>query len=169
MIVLETPRLVLRRLVPEDAPFILVLVNDPDWLRYIGDKNVHNLDDALLYIANGPSAMYERCGHGLYLVTLKDGTPIGMCGLLRRDTLDDADIGFAFLPAWRSQGYAREAAQATLAYGRDALGMRRIVAITSPDNAASGALLEKIGLRFERMLELNARDRVKLFGIDFPA
>jgi ribosomal-protein-alanine N-acetyltransferase len=168
MIVIETERLILRRLEPADAPFVLVLVNDPDWLRFIGDKNVHSLDDARLYIANGPRAMYQRCGHGLYLVTLKDGTPIGMCGLLRRDTLDDADIGFAFIPQYRSQGYAREAAQATLAYGRDTLAMRRIVAITSPDNAASGSLLQKIGLRFERMLSLESgRDPVTLFGIDF--
>ncbi|MFI4982343.1 MAG: GNAT family N-acetyltransferase, partial [Nevskiales bacterium] len=116
MKVLETERLVLRRLVAEDAPFILELLSDPSWLRFIGDKGVRNLDDARLYIRIGPAAMYARLGHGLYLTELKDGgIPIGLCGLIKRDTLDDVDIGFAFLPQYRGQGYAREAAAATLA------------------------------------------------------
>jgi len=165
--ILQTPRLTLRRLVPEDAPFILVLVNDPDWLRYIGDKNVRDLDGARAYIAHGPAAMYARCGYGLWLVMLKDGTPAGLCGLLKRDTLEHPDIGFAFLPRYRGQGYAGEAAAATLAYGRQTLGMKRILAITSPDNGASGRLLEKIGLRFEGLHTLPGETRqVKLFGID---
>jgi len=164
---LQTPRLRLRRLVPEDAPFILVLVNDPDWLRYIGDKNVRDLDGARTYIANGPAAMYARCGYGLWLVELHDGTPVGLCGLLSRDTLPHPDIGFAFLPQYRGQGYAHEAAAATLAYARETLGMKRILAITSPDNADSGKLLEKIGLRLEGLHRMPGETReVKLFGID---
>lgn len=166
MTVIETPRLILRRLTPEDAPFILELVNDADWLRHIGDKNVHSLDDARAYLANGPIAMYERLGFGLFAVERRDDDAIiGMCGLIKRDTLEDVDIGFAFLPAYRGAGYAQEAAQATLAWGRDALGLPRIVAIVSPKNAASAKLLERCGLRRERRIELSAgKDPVDLFA-----
>ena len=139
MKVLETERLVLRRFDTGDAQFILELVNDPDWLRFIGDKSVRNLEDARGYIQKGPVDMYARHGFGLYCVELKsDATPIGMCGLLKRDTLEDVDIGFAFLPRFRSQGYGHEAALATLAYGAHVLGLKRIVATTTPDNDASG-------------------------------
>lgn len=152
--VLETPRLSLRRFAPGDAAFILELVNDPDWVRFIGDKKVHSLDDARGYILKGPVTMYERVGFGLYLAALKDGTPIGMCGLIKRDGLEDVDIGFAFLPRFRSNGYAHEAAAATLAYGRGALKIARIVAITSTDNVGSIRLLEKLGMRFEKPVSL---------------
>lgn len=171
MKVLETQRLMLRRFNPDDARFILELVNDPDWLRYIGDRGVRNLDDARGYIEKGPMGMYARHGFGLYCVELKsDATPIGMCGLLKRETLEDVDIGFAFLPRFRSQGYAREAARATLAYGAEVLGLKRIVATTTPDNDASGALLGKVGLRFERMFTVPGEDReVRLYGWSVPA
>jgi len=169
--VLETKRLVLRRFELDDAQFILELVNDPDWLRFIGDKSVRNLEDARGYIQKCPMDMYARHGFGLYCVELKsDATPIGMCGLLKRDTLEDVDIGFAFLPRFRSQGYGREAAQATLAYGADVLGLKRIVATTTPDNDASGRLLGKIGLRFERMFAVPGENReVRLYGCSLPA
>lgn len=164
--VIETDRLILRWLTTDDAPFILELVNDPDWLRYIGDKGVRNLDDARAYIQKGPMDMYARVGFGLFRVELKiDGTPIGMCGLIKRDTLPDIDIGFAYLPQFRAKGYAREAARATLGYGRDVVGLKRIIAITSPDNDASGRLLEAVGLRFERSFDISAEDRsVRLYG-----
>jgi RimJ/RimL family protein N-acetyltransferase len=167
--ILQTERLDLRLPVAADAPFILTLVNDPDWLRHIGDRKVHSLEDARGYIAKGPAAMYARHGHSLMLAALKDGTPIGLCGLLRRDTLEQPDIGFAFLPQYRGQGYACEAASATLADGRGRLGLRRILAITSQDNTASGRLLEKIGLRCEGLRLMPGETReVKLYGIDFP-
>lgn len=164
--VVETDRLVLRRLTADDAAFILELVNDPDWLRYIGDKGVRNLDDARAYIEKGPMDMYTRVGFGLFCVELKvDGTPIGMCGLIKRDTLPDIDIGFAFLPRFRANGYGREAARATMDYGRDVVGLKRIIAITSPDNDASGRLLEAVGLRFERSFDISPEDRsVRLYG-----
>lgn len=166
MKVIETERLTLRRLSTEDADFILSLLNDPAFLRFIGDKGVRTLEEARKYIANGPVEMYARLGFGLYLVELKDdGTPIGLCGLIKRDGLDDVDIGFAFLPEFRAKGYAYEAAAATMDYGKDVLGLARIVAITSPDNAASGRLLEKLGLRFERMIRLREGDgELRLFG-----
>lgn len=155
MTVLETERLALRRLEPGDAEFILELLNDPSFLRFIGDKGVRNLDDARRYIANGPVASYERFGFGLYLTALKEGgVPIGICGLLKRDSLDDVDVGFAFLPRYWSKGYALEAASAVMAYGRESLGLKRIVAVVSPGNDASIRLLLKLGLKLERMVRL---------------
>ncbi len=157
MSILETQRVRLRRLSLGDAAFILDLLNQPSWLQYIGDKGVRTLDDAQRYIEQGPLAMYARIGFGLYLVELKDsGVPIGMCGLLKRDSLDDVDLGFAFLPAYWSQGYAREAATATLAHGEQAFGLQRIVAITLPDNRNSIRLLQAIGFAQERTLSLAA-------------
>jgi RimJ/RimL family protein N-acetyltransferase len=164
--VIETERLVLRRLAVDDAEFIVELLNQPSFLRYIGDKEVRNNADAVRYIQAGPLASYERFGFGLYLVELKEtGVPIGICGLLKRDSLPDVDVGFAFLPSYWSQGYAFEAAAAVMTYGRDVLGLRRIVAITSPDNEGSIRLLEKLGLRFERLIKLSAdQSEVRLFG-----
>jgi RimJ/RimL family protein N-acetyltransferase len=166
--VIETDRLNLRWLSTDDAEFILELLNDPSFLRFIGDKSVRTLDDARKYILNGPVDMYNRLGFGLYLTELKDGgAPIGICGLLKRDSLEDVDIGFAFLPRFRAKGYAYESAAAVMAYGKTALGLRRIVAITSPDNDASARVLEKLGLRFERMIRLSKdASGVRLFTAD---
>ncbi|MBK6942920.1 MAG: GNAT family N-acetyltransferase [Planctomycetes bacterium] len=153
--VLETARLALGHLEPSDAEFILRLVNEPSWLQFIGDKGVRSLDDARAYIANGPAAMIARHGFGLYLTSTKaDGVPIGLCGLIKRDALDDVDIGFAFVPESWGKGYAREAAAATLEHAQRDFGLRRVVAITSQDNARSKHLLESIGFRFERMVKL---------------
>ena len=155
MTVVETARLRLRRLTVADAAFIFGLVNDPAWLRFIGDRGVRNLADAQNYILKAPVASYEKYGFGLWLAELKaGGAPIGMCGLIQRDTLPDVDIGFAFLPEFRGQGYATEAGRATMAYGRTTLGLKRIVAITSPDNDGSIKVLEKLGLRFEQMIRV---------------
>ncbi|MCY7387258.1 MAG: GNAT family N-acetyltransferase [Burkholderiales bacterium] len=159
MNVLETERLQLRRLIVDDAPFILELLNDPAWLRFIGDRGVRTVDGAGKYILNGPVAMYEQLGFGLYLTERKsDRVPLGICGLIKRDGLADVDIGFAFLPQFRRGGYATEAAMATMEYGRRAFGLKRIVGITSPDNDSSIRLLEKIGLRYERLVQLPKAD-----------
>ncbi|QWG34503.1 GNAT family N-acetyltransferase [Bacillus mycoides] len=164
MIVLETERLTLRWLDVKDAPFILELVNDPAWIQFIGDKGVRNLEDAKNYILNGPVDMYNKMGFGLYLVERKeDLTPLGMCGLIKRDSLEDVDIGFAFLEKFRSNGYGYESASAVIEYGKNELGLKRIVAITSIDNTASGKLLEKVGLRFEKIISDSGED-LKLFG-----
>src|SRR5678815_4161900 len=123
MSVIETDRLILRRFTAEDAPFILELLNEPSWLRFIGDKGVRTLGDARDYIRKGPVAMYARYGFGLEVAALKEsGLPIGMCGLIKRDTLEDIDIGFAFLPRFWGKGYAHEAAAATMEYGKGTLG-----------------------------------------------
>jgi RimJ/RimL family protein N-acetyltransferase len=166
--VIETERLNLRWLSPDDAEFILELLNDPSFLRFIGDKGVRTLDDARNYILNGPVDMYNRLGFGLYLTALKEsGAPIGICGLIKRDSLEDVDIGFAFLPKFRAKGYAYESAAAVMDYGKHVLGLKRIVAITSPDNYASGGLLEKLGLRFERMIRLSKdAPEVRLYAFD---
>jgi RimJ/RimL family protein N-acetyltransferase len=166
--IFHTRRLTLRPFALDDAPFILELLNDPDWLRYIGDRGVRTLDDARAYLHNGPIASYARNGFGLMMVELKDGaTPIGMCGLIRRAELDDADLGFAFLPAFRGQGYATEAGAAILAHGHDTLGFKRIVAITTQDNAGSMAVLRKLGFRFERLVSWpGEEDALNLFAIE---
>lgn len=165
MQVLETDRLIIRWLTVEDAAFIHELVNDPSWLRFIGDRGVKTLEDARNYILKGPVEMYGRLGFGLYLVELKDeGVPIGTCGLIKRDSLKDVDIGFAFLPSFRGNGYAHEAASAVLAYGKNTLGLKRIVAIVSPGNERSIKLLEKLGFKFEQRVQLSERDELKLFA-----
>ncbi len=166
--VLETDRLIVRRISTEDAKFILQLLNEPSWLRFIGDKGVRTIEDARSYILNGPVDMYSRLGFGLYLAELKDeNSSIGICGLIKRDALEDVDIGFAFLPKYWGKGYAYEASTAVMAYGRNVLGLKRIVAITSLDNANSGKLLEKLGFEFERITKLSDdSEEIKLFGSD---
>jgi RimJ/RimL family protein N-acetyltransferase len=157
MKVLETERLVLRWLEVRDAPFVLQLVNEPSWLQYIGDRGVRTLQDAEQYIQNGPVEMYGRLGFGLWLVALKvTMEPMGICGLIKRETLQDVDLGFAFLPRFWGRGYALESASATVAYGKARLGLSRIVAITSKSNHASGKLLDKLGFRFEHVVRLAA-------------
>ena len=167
MTVLETERLLLRPFTVDDAEFILTLLNEPSFLRYIGDKHVRNLEDARQYILNGPVASYERNGFGLCLVKLKtSNTPIGMCGLLKREELPDPDIGFAFLPDFWKQGFGLEAATAVLNDARERLRLQRILAITSLDNEASIKLLERLLFRFEKITNLSANgEQVKLFAL----
>jgi RimJ/RimL family protein N-acetyltransferase len=165
MSVIATPRMQLRELGAEDAAFILELLNEPGFLRYIGDKGVRTLADAREYIFKGPMASYERNGFGLYAACLQDGTPAGICGLVKRDGLEHPDVGFAFLSRYWSKGYAVESAAAVLAFADRNLKLERVVAITSLDNWSSIAVLEKIGLRFERVMKLTEdASEVKLFG-----
>jgi len=166
IIEIETERLRLRRLDAGDAAFILRLVNEPSWLRFIGNRGVHDLGDARRHIAEGPQRLYAAHGFGLFLVERRsDSSPLGMCGLIKRDTLPDVDIGFAFLPEHWSQGYAREAAEATLRYARERHRLPRVIAITSLDNVASGRLLERIGLQLEGTVRLaGSNEEVRLFG-----
>jgi RimJ/RimL family protein N-acetyltransferase len=162
MLVLETERLVLRPFTTDDAPFILTLLNEPSFLRYIGDKKVRTLEDARQYLLNGPIASYERNGFGLCLVELKDSqTAIGMCGLLKREELPDPDIGFAFLPDFWNKGFAFEAAAAVMNDARARLKLNRILAIVNPDNYASIKLLERLGLKFAGLRD---EGQTKLYG-----
>ncbi|HET7618669.1 MAG TPA: GNAT family N-acetyltransferase [Vicinamibacterales bacterium] len=168
--IVATPRLTLRCVASEDAAFVRTLLNEPSFLRHIGDKGVRTLDDARTYIAEGPQASYARFGFGLYIVELNGSrVPIGLCGLLKRDELEDVDLGFAFLPAYWSQGYAAEAARAVLDHARAALRISRIVAIVSPANDASIRLLGRLGFTYERMVRLReANAELQLFASMAP-
>jgi RimJ/RimL family protein N-acetyltransferase len=166
--VLTTDRLILRQFAPADASFILSLLNDPAFLKFIGDKGVKTIDDARNYLTNGPIASYQRHGFGLYLVELKEtGTPIGMCGLLKRDSLEHVDLGFAFMPDYRGQGFGFESANAVVSFARNNLNLDHILAITDPENEASIKLLEKLGFQFERLIRLSEdASEVKLFSYE---
>ena len=168
--VIETDRLTLRKFTENDAVFILRLLNEPSFLEFVGDKGVRTLDDARRYLREGPIASYAEFGFGLYLVQHReDSVEIGMCGLLKRPTLDDADIGFGFIPEFWSQGFATEAARAVLDRAKRQHGLNRIVAITAPHNSASIQVLEKIGLRFEKTLSLSeGSPEIFLFSTSDP-
>jgi [ribosomal protein S5]-alanine N-acetyltransferase len=160
---MKTARLTLRPFTLDDAPFIARLLNDPGWLRFIGQRNVRTIDDARAYLSERLIAHAAQHGFALGAVDLKDSTTtIGMCGLVRREGLDDVDLGYAFLPEYRGQGYAREAAAAWLACGFERFGLQRIVAITSVDNVASGKVLEAIGMRFERRMRVAGHEEDSL-------
>ena len=165
MTVHETERLLLRKFRVDDAEFILALLNEPGFLRYIGDKKVRNLDDARKYIVDGPMASYERHGFGLLRVELREShTPIGMCGLLKREELPDPDIGFALLSDFYGKGFAFEAAAAVLQDAGDRLNFQRILAITSLDNEASIGLLQRLGFSFDRIMQLSPEgEQLRLF------
>jgi RimJ/RimL family protein N-acetyltransferase len=155
MILFETERLVLRRLHLGDAEFILRLLNEPSWLQYIGDRNVHSIEDAQKYLTDSTLAMYERYGFGLFLAeTIDKQEPIGLCGLIKRESLEDVDLGFAFLPAFWGKGYALEAAAATVTYGMATHHLSRILAITLENNAPCIRLLKKLGFGFEKSILL---------------
>ncbi len=168
MTVIETERLVLRHMNAADSDFILELLNEPAFIRNIGDRGIRTAADAGLYIFNGPMASYEKFGFGLYLVELKEShEPVGICGLLRRDFLEDADIGFAFLQRFWLKGYAYESASGVMEYGRSKLGLKRIAAVTAPHNQGSMRVLEKIGFRFDKMVSVpGVEEARKLFTSD---
>jgi len=157
--IVETPRLELRELTVDDAEFILGLLNEPSFLANIGDKGVRTLDDAKQFILDGPWKRDQKPGYGQFMVELKpDGIPIGVCGLLYREVLDVTDVGCAFLPPYWRQGFAFESASAVMEYGRSTLGVDKIVGLTSKDNLASIGLLEKFGMKFERIVKMSADD-----------
>jgi len=166
MKILETERLILREVDKDDDAFMLDLLNQPSFIKYIGDRNVRNLEQSRDFIENRYRASYRDNGFGLYAVELKENqTPIGICGFVRRDTLPDADIGFAFLPQFERKGYAFESAAAIMDYGRKVLGLKRVLAITSVDNESSGKLLSKLGFKFDGIVTLgNDTEEIKLFS-----
>jgi ribosomal-protein-alanine N-acetyltransferase len=156
----------LRELEPtaRDAAFILELMNDPSWLQYIGNKSVHDEAGALAYIEK-TRAMYRSRGFGLWAVSRRpDGALLGLCGLIKRDQLEDVDLGFGFLSRHQGEGYGHESAAAVLAFGRERLGLARIVAITTPANAASCGLLEKLGFAFEDTFPWITGEEVRLYA-----
>ena len=163
-IILETERLILREFDLNDAKFTLQLLNTPLWLKFIGDKNVHNIKEAENYLTSGPMASYKEHGFGLWLVSQKESNkPIGMCGLIKRDYLAEVDIGFALMPDYAGLGYGYEIASATLTHSRNILLIDKVVAITDANNASSIKLLNKLGLQFEESIITPDHDSVSLF------
>ena len=169
MLVIETKRLEISRLELTDAGFIHQLVNDPDFIHYIGDRQVRTIDDARGYIEKGPLKSYSLNGFGLYSIKVKDSDMlIGICGLIKRTELEDIDIGYAFLSQYRGKGYAYEATEAVLEYGKNELRLKRIIAITTTDNLPSIRLLEKAGFGFEKMILMSGETaEIKLFAVNF--
>lgn len=169
MIILKTERLRLRTVSLDDAEFYLELINDPAWIRNIGDKGIRTLEGACESIKSGPMDMQQRLGFSLYVVERQqDGAAMGLCGLIKRDSLEDVDIGYAFLPQFRGQGYAREAAAAVLQYGKERFDFKRLAAITSPDNHDSYSLLENLGFKLEKLVVLKGETReTKLYSYHF--
>jgi [ribosomal protein S5]-alanine N-acetyltransferase len=166
--VLETPRLSLRHLANEDAAFLAELMNEPAYIDKIGDRCVRTIADAMRYIEEKYVTSYARHGFGFYLVKLVErDAPIGICGLVKRESLDHPDLGFAYLRRFWSRGYATEAASATLEYARKSLLLPYVYGLVSPNNSRSIRLLEQLGLRYLRSLELPGQplDR-HLYGAD---
>ena len=169
--ILETARLRLRTITPDDAAFYHALVNDPSWIEHIGDKGIRSVEQARTAIIDGPVAMQQRHGHSLYVMERRsDGQPLGLCGLIKRDSLPDVDIGYAIRPAHFGQGYTFEAAQAVLAMAHERLGLKRVMGITNPGNASSIGLLLKLGLRFVEARQLPPEGRMtNIYAIELPS
>jgi len=166
-IISETERLLISEFTPEDAGFIMELVNTPIWIENIGERNVKSEKDAINYLEKGPLKSYKEHGFGLYKATLKEkNIPIGMCGLIKREMLEDVDIGFAFLPAFEGKGYAFESACAILNYAKE-LNIQRIVAITLPSNSKSVNLLKKLNMKFENRIHFQGEEKeLMLYSIE---
>jgi RimJ/RimL family protein N-acetyltransferase len=166
VITIDTPRLRLREFVFEDAAFIVQLLNEPSFIEFIGDRGVRTREDAERYLREGPMASYQAHRHGLLRLSLRDDdTPIGMCGLVKRDTLPHPDIGFALLPDYWGRGYVTEAAAAAMQHGRVTLGLRHILGITTPHNVRSITVLGKLGLSFLEEKPLGDRpEHLRIFG-----
>lgn len=159
MTLIHTDRLAIRKLEYEDSGFIIRLLNDPAWLKNIGDKQVHSLADARQFLESSIFPMYENYGFGLLLVELKEtSVPIGICGLIKRETLEHVDLGFAFLAKYRGQGFALECASATIDNGRAVHGLKKLAAIVLQTNVPCIKLLQKAGFRFKKKVRFKPRE-----------
>lgn len=167
--IIETNRLILREFNLEDSKFIQNLLNTPKWIKFIGDRGIKSKKDAKNYLTNGPIKSYQQNGFGLWLVTLKESLiPVGMCGILKREFLEDYDIGFAMLPEYESNGYCYEAANGTLLFAKNKLKLSRIVGFTLQYNNRSINLLNKLGFKYEKMIRMpNDDDDLALFAKTF--
>lgn len=164
--ILETERLILREFTLADAAFILQLLNTEAWLKNIGDRNVKTLEQAEIYLLNGPIKSYAENGFGLCMIEIKEGGfPAGMCGIIKRANMNKPDIGFAFLPGYMGMGYATEIAKATLAFAKNVLQIPEVCAIVLPSNGASISVLEKAGLQFmEKFSFPGSEELLLLYG-----
>lgn len=165
---LETDRTILSEMTENDAEFILSLLNQPSFIKNIGDRNVRTIEQAREYIETRFTSSYRQFGFGFWKIELKENCmPIGICGFVKRDYLTDADVGFALLPQYEKCGFGFETAGAVMRYGRETLNFKRVLAITSQNNEASGKLLEKLGLKFEKLIEVpHDPEKLKLFAAD---
>jgi len=164
--ILETERLIIRELVEDDAAFIYKLLNSPKFIKYIGDRGVRSDEDARVFIRDRYRKSYEQNGYGLYAVELKaNGTPVGMCGLVRRDTLPAPDLGFAFLPEHEGKGYGYESSLAVIDLGREKFGFDELLAITTLDNDASVGLLTKLGFEFDSVIDTPEGEKLNLLKL----
>lgn len=153
--VIVTERLSLREMSAADAGFVLEILNDPGFIRFVGDRGVRSLEDAARYASERFVESYRQNGFGLWLVETKDEkVPVGMCGLLKRKELNVVEVGYAFLPSFRARGYAFEAAAAVKTYARDVLKLPRLHAVVNPDNAVSIRVIEKLGMKYEHPVRL---------------
>jgi RimJ/RimL family protein N-acetyltransferase len=167
--IIETNRLILREFNLDDSDFILKLLNTPKWIKFIGDRGIKSKKDAEKYLINGPIKSYRENGFGLWVVILKNSLiPVGMCGILKREFLDDHDIGFAMLPEYENNGYGYEAANATLGFAKENLKLSRIVGFTLHYNNHSINLLNKLGFNYEKMIRMpNDEEDLALFAKAF--
>lgn len=150
MLVLRTPRLVLRWFSPDDAPFVLELLNEPSWIKNIGDRGIRTVDEARAWVETSLIPNYRSQGMGFWAVEHREHHALmGMCGLIQRASLPDVDVGYAFLPRFWNHGFAKEAALACVEYGERVLGLDRVLAITSPHNIPSARVLRGIGFQHE--------------------
>lgn len=165
---IRSERLVLNRLEPKDAPLALAVWNDPDFIRFVGDREIRDLDQALEAMEKGGLKLWEDLGYGPFVVSLADGTgQMGICGLFKRENLEDPDIGYGFLPQFCGRGYALEAARAIRDHARDHMGLERICAIVSPGHPRSIRLLEKLGMTCERTIRMPDEDEdILLYGMN---
>lgn len=169
MKILETERLILSEVTENDAEFMLDLLNQPSFIKYIGDRNVRTIEEAKDFIKTRYQKSYDDYGYGLYLVETKSTindqrSKIGVCGFVKRDNFQYADIGFAFLPQFEKHGYAFESAQAVMEYGEKTFGFKEVLAITTQDNESSGRLLEKLHFKFNKLIEMPNGEVLKLFS-----
>lgn len=161
--IVETDRLRLRELTMGDSEFIIELLNSPGWIKFIGDRNVQTLEDAQNYLQNGPMKLYRQHDFGLWMVELKtEQTPIGICGLLKRDTLNLPDLGFCLLPQFQGKGYAYESAKAAIEAGMKDYQLEKLCAITLPENNASIRLLGRLGFGFVSAVQFPDNDETLL-------
>lgn len=165
---LQTDRLSMRWLTLEDADLMLAVWNDPAFYKYVGDRGIRTVEQAQETLLSGAFKLYEDYGYGPYRLARKqDDTPIGTCGLFRREGFEQPDIGWSVLPEYARQGYAYEAASAVLEYARTVLGLKRILAFVSPENAPSIGLAKKLGLRFEHLTRLEGGEEyVGLYSVE---
>ena len=164
--ILQTERTIVTRITLQDAPFFVRLLNTPEWKRYVGDRDVKNVEEAEEYLANGLIAAYEMHGFSYYLVRLRDSTPIGICGFLKKPHLDNPDFGYALLPEFHGRGLAWESSQAILEYGIDAFQLTTIDAEVQPDNARSIMLLDRLGFKHTDQVVSSGDEELLLYRFE---